>query len=87
MSKLTESERKRLDGLQRELNDSILAYGRQQYIVKQLEDQLTEEREVAEELREEVTELENKYDAFVKDLYQKYGDVAIDLDTGDIIED
>jgi len=82
---LTESERERLDQLQRNVNDEVLAYGRQKYIVEQLKDQLEEEEVRAEEIRQEVGELQDEYESFVQDLYQKYGDVAVDLDTGDIV--
>lgn len=82
---LTESERERLDQLQRNVNDEVLAYGRQKYIVEQLKDQLEEEELRAEEIRQEVGELQDEYESFVQDLYQKYGDVAVDLDTGDIV--
>jgi archaellum component FlaC len=82
---LTESERERLDQLQRNVNDEVLAYGRQKYIVEQLKDQLEEEKLRAEEIRQEVGELQDEYESFVQDLYQRYGDVAVDLDTGDIV--
>lgn len=82
---LSESERERLDQLQRNVNDKVLAYGRQKYIVEQLKDQLEEEETKAEEIRQEVTGLQDEYESFVQDLYQKYGDVAVDLDTGDIV--
>jgi len=82
---LTESERDRLDQLQRNVNDEVLAYGRQKYIVEQLKDQLEEEKLRAEEIRQEVGELQDEYESFVQDLYQRYGDVAVDLDTGDIV--
>lgn len=83
-SKLTESERKRLDNLQVAVNDKVAAYGRQKYIVEQIKNQLEEEKEEAKELKKELSELEEDYDNFVGQLYQKYGDVTIDLDTGNI---
>ena len=82
---LSESERERLDQLQRNVNDKVLAYGRQKYIVEQLRDQLEEEKNRSEEIRKEVGELQDEYESFVQDLYQRYGDVAVDLDTGDIV--
>lgn len=82
---LSESERQRLDQLQQNVNSKVLAYGRQQYIVEQLKDQLEEEKQRAEELRDEVAELQGEYESFVQELYQRYGDVAVDLDTGDIV--
>ncbi len=82
---LSESERERLDQLQRDVNDKVLAYGRQKYIVEQLKDQLEEEKNRSEEIRKEVGELQDEYESFVQDLYQRYGDVAVDLDTGDIV--
>jgi len=84
--KLSESERKQLENLQTELNDKVLEYGRQEYIVKQIEKELEEERQLAEELTEDITELQEKYESYVQDLYNKYGDVAIDLDSGDILD-
>lgn len=85
-SKLTESERKKLDNLQSSLNDKIFSYGRQEYVVNQIQEQLSEEKQAAKEIRSEIADLEDDYDSFVRSLYQKYGDVAIDLDTGDILE-
>ena len=82
---LSESERERLDQLQRDVNDKVLAYGRQKYIIEQLKDQLEEEKNRSEEIRKEVGELQDEYESFVQDLYQRYGDVAVDLDTGDIV--
>lgn len=82
---LSESERERLDQLQRDVNDKVLAYGRQKYIVEQLRDQLEEEKNRSEEIQKEVGELQDEYESFVQDLYQRYGDVAVDLDTGDIV--
>ena len=82
---LSESERERLDQLQRDVNDKVLAYGRQKYIIEQLRDQLEDEENMAEEIRREVSELQDEYESFVQDLYQRYGDVAVDLDTGDIV--
>lgn len=82
---LSESERDRLDQLQRDVNDKVLAYGRQKYIVEQLKNQLEEEKNRSEEIRKEVGELQDEYESFVQDLYQRYGDVAVDLDTGDIV--
>lgn len=84
--KVNNSERERLDELQKKVNDKVLAYGRQQYIVEDLREQLEAEKEQAEEMREEISELQEDYESYVQKLYQKYGDVVIDLDTGDIIE-
>ena len=85
--KLTESERKRLDNLQSSVNERVLDYGRQRYIIDQIEERLENEKEAAEEIREDITELQREYDDFVQELYKRYGDVAVDLDTGDILED
>lgn len=84
---LSESERKRLDDLQASVNDKILQYGRQQYIIDQIEDRLEEEKEAAKQIRQEIGEVRENYDSFVQELYKKYGDVAVDLDTGDILEE
>lgn len=86
-NKLSESERKRLDNLQSSVNERVLDYGRQRYIIDQIEDRLENERETAEEIKNEITELQQEYDDFVQELYKRYGDVAVDLDTGDILED
>jgi predicted transcriptional regulator len=85
--KLSESERKRLDNLQSSVNERVLDYGRQRYIIDQIENRLENEKEAAEEIREDITELQKEYDDFVQELYKRYGDVAVDLDTGDILED
>lgn len=85
--KLSESERKRLDNLQSSVNERVLDYGRQRYIIDQIEERLENEKEAAEEIREDITELQQEYDDFVQELYKRYGDVAVDLDTGDILED
>jgi predicted transcriptional regulator len=85
--KLSESERKRLDNLQSSVNERVLDYGRQRYIIDQIENRLESEKEAAEEIREDITELQKEYDDFVQELYKRYGDVAVDLDTGDILED
>jgi predicted transcriptional regulator len=84
--KLSESERKRLDNLQSSVNERVLDYGRQRYIIDQIENRLENEKEAAEEIREDITELQKEYDDFVQELYKRYGDVAVDLDTGDILE-
>jgi predicted transcriptional regulator len=84
--KLSESERKRLDNLQSSVNERVLDYGRQRYIIDQIENRLESEKEAAEEIREDITELQKEYDDFVQELYKRYGDVAVDLDTGDILE-
>ena len=85
--KLSESERKRLDNLQSSVNERVLDYGRQRYIIDQIENRLENEKGAAEEIREDITELQKEYDDFVQELYKRYGDVAVDLDTGDILED
>lgn len=84
--KIQQAERDRLDQLKSQVNSKVLAYGRQKYVVKQLEDELEREREEAREIEEEIDELKTEYDNFVQKLYQRYGDVAIDLDTGDIVD-
>jgi len=83
--KISDSEKERLDKLQQQVNEKVLAYGRQQYIVEQIKEQLNEEEQAADEMKEEIRELQNEYDDFVRQLYQKYGDVAVDLDSGDIV--
>lgn len=85
-SQVSESERKQLENLQTELNDKVLKYGRQEYIIKQIEKELEEERSEAKQLTEEISELQKKYETYVQDLYKKYGDVAINLDSGDILD-
>lgn len=85
--KLTNSERERLDDLRTSLNNKVMSYGRQKYIVEQIEDQLENERQDANKISEEISEIEEEYDNFVRNLYEKYGDVAIDLDTGEIVEE
>ena len=84
--KIQQAERDRLDQLKSQVNSKVLAYGRQKYVVKQLEDELERERQEAREIEEEIDELKTEYDNFVQKLYQRYGDVAIDLDTGDIVD-
>lgn len=83
--KISQSEKSHLESLQAELNDSILSYGQQKYIVEDIKDQLDQEKEKAKEIKQNISELQEKYDSYVQDLYQKYGDVAIDLDSGDIL--
>jgi len=84
--KINQSEKSHLEDLQAELNDSILSYGQQKYIVEDIKDQLDKEKQKAVEIKQNISELQEKYDSYVQDLYQKYGDVAIDLDSGDILD-
>lgn len=84
--KINQSEKSHLEDLQAELNDSILSYGQQKYIVEDIKDRLDEEKQKAVEIKQNISELQEKYDSYVQDLYQKYGDVAIDLDSGDILD-
>lgn len=86
MPELSESERKRLENLQTAVNEKTLEYGRQKYIIEELKQELENEKKNADEIRQQVKELEQDYDDFVQELYRKYGDVAIDLDTGEIVE-
>lgn len=84
--KINQSEKSHLKDLQAELNDSILSYGQQKYIVEDIKDQLDKEKQKAVEIKQNISELQEKYDSYVQDLYQKYGDVAIDLDSGNILD-
>lgn len=84
--KITQSEKQRLDNLQTEIDTKVLSYGRQKYIVEDLKNQLEKEKQAAKEIREEIDEAQNSYESYVQELYQKYGDVAIDLDSGDIFD-
>jgi EAL domain-containing protein (putative c-di-GMP-specific phosphodiesterase class I) len=84
--KLNESERKQLEKLQTKLNDKVLEYGRQEYIVEQIKEELERERQAASELRNEITEKQDDYESYVQELYKKYGDVAIDLNSGNILD-
>ncbi len=84
--KINQSEKSHLEDLQAELNDSILSYGQQKYIVEDIKDQLDKEKQKAVEIKQNISELQEKYDSYVQDLYQKYGDVAIDLDSGNILD-
>ncbi len=83
--KLSKSERSRLESLQNKLNQKVLEYGRQKYIIEDIRDQLEEEIEVAGEIKDEISDIQEDYDSYVQDLYQKYGDVAIDINSGDIM--
>lgn len=83
--KLSKSERSHLENLQNKLNEKVLAYGRQKYIIEDIRDQLEEEIETAEEIKEDISGIQEDYDSYVQDLYQKYGDVAIDINSGDIM--
>jgi predicted transcriptional regulator len=82
---IKQAEKEQLDRLRSQVNTKVMQYGQQSYIVDQIERELESERERAEELRDEIDEVKSKYDEFVQKLYQKYGDVAVDLDTGDIV--
>jgi chromosome segregation ATPase len=84
--KINQSEKSHLEDLQAELNDNILSYGQQKYIVEDIKDQLDKEKQKAVEIKQNISELQEKYDSYVQDLYQKYGDVAIDLDSGNILD-
>lgn len=84
--KIKQAERERLDQLKSQVNSKVLAYGRQKYVVRQLKEELERERREAKEIENEIDDLKREYDNFVQKLYQKYGDVAVDLDTGDIVE-
>lgn len=86
MPELSESERKRLENLQTAVNEKTLEYGRQKYIIEEIKQELENEKKNADELRQQVRKLEQDYDDFVQELYRKYGDVAIDLDTGEIVD-
>jgi len=83
--KLSKSERSRLESLQNKLNQKVLEYGRQKYIIEDIRDQLEEEIEAAGEIKDEISDIQEDYDSYVQDLYQKYGDVAIDINSGDIM--
>lgn len=83
--KLSKSERSHLENLQNKLNEKVLAYGRQKYIIEDIRDQLEEEIETAEEIKKDISGIQEDYDSYVQDLYQKYGDVAIDINSGDIM--
>lgn len=83
--KISNSEKSRLENLQMSLNDEILAYGRQKYIVEDIKDRLEEEKKKAKEIKQNISDAQSEYNSYVQDLYQKYGDVAIDLDSGDIL--
>lgn len=84
--KLSESERQELEKLQTQLNDTVLEYGRQEYVVEQIKKELEREKEAAEELKREITENQDDYESYVQELYKKYGDVAIDLNSGNILD-
>lgn len=83
--KISSSERTRLENLQMDLNDQILKYGRQKYIIEDIKDQLEEEKQEAKQIKQNISAAQTEYNSYVQDLYQKYGDVAIDLDNGDIL--
>lgn len=85
-NKINTSEKEHLEKLQRKLNNQILSYGQQKYIVEDVKERLDEERVRAEEIKQNISEIKEDYDSYIQDLYQKYGDVAIDLDSGDILD-
>jgi septal ring factor EnvC (AmiA/AmiB activator) len=84
--KLSEAEREQLDNLRSQLNEKVMLYGQQSYVVEQVKKQLESEKDAKEEIENELSEAKAKYSEFVQKLYQKYGDVAVDLDTGDVMD-
>lgn len=83
--KISDSERKRLINLRKEVESKVLEYGRQTYFINQIEETLSQEKEKAKELKSEISDIKDQKQSFAQKLYKKYGDVAIDIDSGDII--
>jgi len=82
-SKLTQKEHNRIKELQQQIHDKTFDYGRQRYIIREMKRQIEEEEKAAESLEQDIEELKEEHDRFANRLYKKYGDVSIDLETGE----
>lgn len=82
---LTDSERRRLNDLQDQIYDLTFEYGRQNFYIDALKDEIDEEKENREEIKQELREVKSKHDDFMREIYKKYGDVGIDPESGKIL--
>lgn len=82
-SKLTDEELEKIQDLQDRIYNKTFDFGRQKYIISEMEKQLEEEKKAAKEIEEDIQDLKEEHDRFANSLYKKYGDIAIDTETGE----
>jgi len=82
---LTDSEKKRLNDLQDQIYDLTFEYGRQNFYISALEDELENEKEEREDIKQELETVKSEHDDFMREIYKKYGDVGIDPESGKIL--
>lgn len=83
--KLTDNEKKRLNDLQDQIYDLTFEYGRQDFYIETLEDELEKERGKKEEILQNLREVKSEHDDFMREIYKKYGDVGVDPKSGEIL--
>jgi len=82
---LTDSEKKRLNNLQDQIFDLTFEYGRQNFYIDALKQELEDEKNDREEIRQELEEVKSEHDDFMREIYRKYGDVGVDPESGEIL--
>ena len=82
---LTDNEKKRLNNLQEQIYDLTFEYGRQDFYIRALEEELEEEKSKKREIRQELEDVKSDHDDFMREIYKKYGDVGVDPESGKIL--
>lgn len=81
---LEKAELSQLRKYENELADLRSKYGQQQYVIDTLAENLEDEKEAKLRMKKKLDQTIGEYRELVTKLQSKYGDVDVDLDTGDV---